>query len=150
MFRRATEYVTVNDLPDANAGITFADLDTVTAAARADGFSSTRPTPTTRPFPLLLSPKTGKTEVPAILALTWASGSGTLARGRAAAAKNTKAAFRLRCDEYQANSSNADQSAQGKRLASNIAPRSPSCTPPSAEDPWVNPFRDVTRVRLVR
>lgn len=59
----------------------------------------------------------GKTEVPAILALTWASGSGTLEEV-AAAAKNTGSfRFCYGISEQQY----ADQSAQGKRLASNIA-----------------------------
>ncbi len=59
----------------------------------------------------------GKTEVPAILALTWASGSGTLEEV-AANAKNTgNLRFCYGISEQQY----ADRSAAGKRLASNIA-----------------------------
>lgn len=56
-----TEYVTVNDLL-TDAGITFADLDTVTAAA-ADGFSSELTYPTTRPI-ATTSPKTARPRSP--------------------------------------------------------------------------------------
>lgn len=83
----ATEYVTVNDLL-TDAGITFADLDTVTAAA-ADGFSSELTYADNETYRYYIT-EDGKTEVPAILALTWASGSGTLEEV-AAAAKNTGA-----------------------------------------------------------
>ena len=81
----------------------------------------------------------GKTEVPAILALTWASGSGTLEEV-AAAAKNTGS---LRFCYGISEQQYADQSAQGKRLASNIATIT-VVHAAKAEDPWVNPFRDVT------
>lgn len=81
----------------------------------------------------------GKTEVPAILALTWASGSGTLEEV-AAAAKNTGS---LRFCYGISEQQYADQSAQGKRLASNIATIT-VVHGTKAEEPWVNPFRDVT------
>ena len=81
----ATQYVTMNDLL-TDAGVTFSDLDTVTAAA-ADGFSSELTYADNETYRYYIT-EDGKTEVPAILALTWASGSGTLEEV-AAAAKNT-------------------------------------------------------------
>ena len=132
----ATEYVTINDLL-TDAGITFSDLDTVTAAA-ADGFSSELTYADNETYRYYIT-EDGKTEVPAILALTWASGSGTLEEV-AAAAKNTGSfRFCYGISEQQY----ADQSAQGKRLASNIATIT-VVRAAKAEDPWVNPFRDVT------
>ena len=132
----ATEYVTVNDLL-TDAGITFSDLDTLKAAA-ADGFSSTLTYADNEAFRYYIT-EDGKTEVPAILALTWASGSGTLEEV-AAAAKNTGS---LRFCYGISEQQYADQSAQGKRLASNIATIT-VVHGTKAEEPWVNPFRDVT------
>ena len=132
----ATEYVTVNDLL-TDAGVTFADLDTLKAAA-ADGFSSTLTYADNEAFRYYIT-EDGKTEVPAILALTWASGSGTLEEV-AAAAKNTGS---LRFCYGISEQQYADQSAQGKRLASNIATIT-VVHGTKAEEPWVNPFRDVT------
>ena len=126
----------MNDLL-TDAGITFADLDTVTAAA-ADGFSSTLTYADNEAFRYYIT-EDGKTEVPAILALTWASGSGTLEEV-AAAAKNTGS---LRFCYGISEQQYADQSAQGKRLASNIATIT-VVHGTKAEEPWVNPFRDVT------
>lgn len=133
----ATEYVTVNDLL-TDAGITFADLDTLKAAA-ADGFSSALTYTDNKACRYYIT-EDGKTEVPAILALTWASGSGTLEEV-AANAKNTgNLRFCYGISEQQY----ADQSAQGKRLASNIATIT-VVHAAKAEEPWVNPFRDVTK-----
>ena len=132
----ATEYVTMNDLL-TDAGVTFSDLDTLKAAA-ADGFSSELTYAGSGTYRYYIT-EDGKTEVPAILALTWASGSGTLEEV-AAAAKNTGSfRFCYGISEQQY----ADQSAQGKRLASNIATIT-VVRAAKAEDPWVNPFRDVT------
>lgn len=110
----ATQYVTMNDLL-TDAGVTFSDLDTLKAAAarrlqlRAD---------LCRQRDLsLLHHRRRQDRGPAILALTWASGSGTLEEV-AAAAKNTGS---LRFCYGISEQQYADQSAQGKRLASNIA-----------------------------
>lgn len=132
----ATQYVTMNDLL-TDAGITFADLDTLTAAA-ADGFSSELTYADNETYRYYIT-EDGKTEVPAILALTWASGSGTLEEV-AAAAKNTGS---LRFCYGISEQQYADQSAAGKRLASNIATIT-VVHGAKAEEPWVNPFRDVT------
>ena len=132
----ATEYVTMNDLL-TDAGVTFSDLDTLKAAA-ADGFSSELTYAGNETYRYYIT-EDGKTEVPAILALTWASGSGTLEEV-AAAAKNTGS---LRFCYGISEQQYADQSAQGKRLASNIATIT-VVHAAKAEDPWVNPFRDVT------
>lgn len=132
----ATQYVTMNDLL-TDAGVTFSDLDTLKAAA-ADGFSSELTYAGSGTYRYYIT-EDGKTEVPAILALTWASGSGTLEEV-AAAAKNTgNLRFCYGISEQQY----ADQSAQGKRLASNIATIT-VVRAAKAEEPWVNPFRDVT------
>ena len=120
-----------------DAGITFADLDTLKAAA-ADGFSSALTYTDNKACRYYIT-EDGKTEVPAILALTWASGSGTLEEV-AAAAKNTGS---LRFCYGISEQQYADQSAQGKRLASNIATIT-VVHGTKAEEPWVNPFRDVT------
>ena len=132
----ATDYVTINDLL-TDAGITFSDLDTLKAAA-ADGFSSTLTYAGNETYRYYIT-EDGKTEVPAILALTWASGSGTLEEV-AAAAKNTGS---LRFCYGISEQQYADQSAQGKRLAANIATIT-VVHGTKAEEPWVNPFRDVT------
>ena len=84
------------------------------------------------------SPKTARPRSPRS-SLTWASGSGTLEEV-AAAAKNTGS---LRFCYGISEQQYADQSAQGKRLASNIATIT-VVRAAKAEDPWVNPFRDVT------
>lgn len=132
----ATQYVTMNDLL-TDAGVTFSDLDTLKAAA-ADGFSSELTYADNETYRYYIT-EDGKTEVPAILALTWASGSGTLEEV-AAAAKNTGS---LRFCYGISEQQYADQSAQGKRLASNIATIT-VVHGTKAEEPWVNPFRDVT------
>ena len=93
----------------------FSDLDTLKAAA-ADGFSSELTYADNETYRYYIT-EDGKTEVPATLALTWASGSGTLEEV-AAAAKNTGS---LRFCYGISEQQYADQSAQGKRLASNIA-----------------------------
>ncbi len=110
----ATEYVTVSSLL-ADAGITFANGDTLTAAA-ADGFSTSLTYADSETLKYYITAD-GKTEVPAALALTWGSGAGTL-DDIAATAKNTgNIRFVYGISEQQY----ADKSAEGKRLVSKIA-----------------------------
>ena len=129
-------YATVGSLL-ADAGVEFGAGDAVTAADPTD-FASTLTYEDSGVYKYYVN-EDGKTEVPAILALTWASGSGTLEEV-AAAAKNTGS---LRFCYGISEQQYADQSAQGKRLASNIATIT-VVHGTKAEDPWVNPFRDVT------
>ena len=133
----ATQYVTMNDLL-TDAGITFSELDTLTAAA-ADGFSSKLTWADNETYRYYIT-EDSKTEVPAILALTWASGSGTLEEVAAAAKSTGSLRFCYGISEQQY----ADRSAAGKRLASNIATIT-VVHGAKDEEPWVNPFRDVTQ-----
>ncbi len=109
----ATEYVTIDDLL-ANAGIDFDKGDSVKATA-ADGFSGTLTYADKNTLRYYIDSEGEKTEVPAILALKWNSGTGTLDEV-AAAAKDTgniRFCYGIGADQYG--------SAAGKRLVSNIA-----------------------------
>ena len=110
----ATEYVTVSSLLE-DAGLTFATGDTVKAAA-ADGFGASLTYADSETYKYYITAD-GKTEVPAALALTWNSGTGTLEEV-AATAKNTgNLRFVYGISEQQYT----DKSAAGKRLVSNVA-----------------------------
>ena len=109
----ATEYVTIDDLL-VNAGIDFDKGDSVKATA-ADGFSGTLTYADKNTLKYYIDSEGEKTEVPAILALKWNSGTGTLDEV-AAAAKDTgniRFCYGIGADQYG--------SAAGKRLVSNIA-----------------------------
>ena len=113
MLVAATEYVTMNSLL-SDAGITFANGDTLKAAA-SDGFTGSLTYADSETYKYYVTAD-GKTEVPAALALTWNSGSGTLEEV-AATAKNTGSVrFVYGISEQQY----ADKSAAGKRLVSGI------------------------------
>ena len=108
----ATEYVTIEALM-ADAGIAFDKGDSVKAAA-ADGFSGTLTYADKNTLKYYIDSEGEKTEVPAILALKWNSGTGTLDEV-AATAKDTgniRFCYGIGADQYG--------SAAGKRLASNI------------------------------
>ena len=114
MLVAATEYVTMNSLL-TDAGIPFANGDTLKAAA-SDGFTGSLTYADSETYRYYITAD-GKTEVPAALALTWGSGSGTLEEV-AATAKNTgNLRFVYGISEQQY----ADKSAAGKRLVSGIA-----------------------------
>ncbi len=114
MLVAATEYVTMNSLL-TDAGIPFASGDTLKAAA-SDGFTGSLTYADSETYRYYVTAD-GKTEVPAALALTWGSGSGTLEEV-AATAKNTgnvRLVYGISEQQY------ADKSAAGKRLVSGIA-----------------------------
>lgn len=129
-------YATVGSLL-ADAGVEFGAGDAVTAADPTD-FTSTLTYEDSGVYKYYVNEE-GATEVPAAILLSWSTGSGTpedIAK-TAYISGNLRFAYGITEQQY------ADQSAQGKRLASNIATIT-VVRAAKAEDPWVNPFRDVT------
>lgn len=129
-------YATVGSLL-ADAGVEFGAGDAVTAADPTD-FTSTLTYEDSGVYKYYVN-EDGATEVPAAILISWNTGSGTpedIAK-TAYISGNLRFAYGITEQQY------ADQSAQGKRLASNIATIT-VVRAAKAEDPWVNPFRDVT------
>lgn len=129
-------YATVGSLL-ADAGVEFGAGDAVTAAAPTD-FTSTLTYEDSGVYKYYVN-EDGATEVPAAILISWNTGSGTpedIAK-TAYISGNLRFAYGITEQQY------ADQSAQGKRLASNIATIT-VVHGTKAEEPWVNPFRDVT------
>ena len=129
-------YATVGSLL-ADAGVEFGAGDAVTAADPTD-FTSTLTYEDSGVYKYYVN-EDGATEVPAAILLSWNTGSGTpedIAK-TAYISGNLRFAYGITEQQY------ADQSAQGKRLASNIATIT-VVHGTKAEEPWVNPFRDVT------
>ena len=129
-------YATVSSLL-ADAGVEFGAGDAVTAADPTD-FTSTLTYEDSGVYKYYVN-KDGATEVPAAILLSWNTGSGTPEDIAKTAYISGSLRFAYGITEQQY----ADQSAQGKRLASNIATIT-VVHGTKAEDPWVNPFRDVT------
>lgn len=129
-------YATVGSLL-ADAGVEFGAGDAVTAADPTD-FTSTLTYEDSGVYKYYVN-EDGATEVPAAILISWNTGSGTpedIAK-TAYISGNLRFAYGITEQQY------ADQSAQGKRLASNIATIT-VVHGTKAEEPWVNPFRDVT------
>lgn len=129
-------YATVSSLL-ADAGVEFGAGDAVTAADPTD-FTSTLTYEDSDVYKYYVN-EDGATEVPAAILLSWNTGSGTPEDVAKTAYISGSLRFAYGISEQQY----ADQSAQGKRLASNIATIT-VVRAAKAEDPWVNPFRDVT------
>ena len=129
-------YATVGSLL-ADAGVEFGAGDAVTAADPTD-FTSTLTYEDSGVYKYYVN-EDGATEVPAAILLSWSTGSGTPEDIAKTAYISGSLRFAYGITEQQY----ADQSAQGKRLASNIATIT-VVRAAKAEDPWVNPFRDVT------
>ena len=129
-------YATVSSLL-ADAGVEFGAGDAVTAADPTD-FTSTLTYEDSGVYKYYVN-EDGATEVPAAILLSWSTGSGTPEDIAKTAYISGSLRFAYGITEQQY----ADQSAQGKRLASNIATIT-VVHGTKAEDPWVNPFRDVT------
>ncbi len=132
----ANLYATVSSLL-ADAGVEFGAGDAVTAADPTD-FTSTLTYEDSGVYKYYVN-EDGATEVPAAILISWNTGSGTpedIAK-TAYISGNLRFAYGITEQQY------ADQSAQGKRLASNIATIT-VVHGTKAEEPWVNPFRDVT------
>ncbi len=113
MILAATEYVTIANLL-ADAGVEFATGDTLRAADPTD-FASTltfEENETYRYF----GTESGMVEVPAALALSWNSGSGTLEEVAATAYNSGSIRFCFGISEQQY----AEKSAKGKRLVSGV------------------------------
>lgn len=129
-------YATVGSLL-ADAGVEFGAGDAVTAADPTD-FTSTLTYEDSGVYKYYVN-EDGATEVPAAILISWNTGSGTpedIAK-TAYISGNLRFAYGITEQQY------ADQSAQGKRLAANIATIT-VVHGTKAEEPWVNPFRDVT------
>lgn len=129
-------YATVGSLL-ADAGVEFGAGDAVTAADPTD-FTSTLTYEDSGVYKYYVN-EDGATEVPAAILISWNTGSGTpedIAK-TAYISGNLRFAYGITEQQY------AVQSAQGKRLASNIATIT-VVHGTKAEEPWVNPFRDVT------
>lgn len=129
-------YATVGSLL-ADAGVEFGAGDAVTAADPTD-FTSTLTYEDSGVYKYYVN-EDGATEVPAAILISWNTGSGTpedIAK-TAYISGNLRFAYGITEQQY------ADQSAQGKRLASNIATIT-VVHGTKAEEPWGNPFRDVT------
>lgn len=129
-------YATVSSLL-ADAGVEFGAGDAVTAADPTD-FTSTLTYEDSGVYKYYVN-EDGATEVPAAILLSWSTGSGTPEDVAKTAYISGSLRFAYGISEQQY----ADQSAQGKRLASNIATIT-VVHGAKAEEPWVNPFRDVT------
>lgn len=129
-------YATVGSLL-ADAGVEFGAGDAVTAADPTD-FTSTLTYEDSGVYKYYVN-EDGATEVPAAILLSWNTGSGTPEDIAKTAYISGSLRFCYGISEQQY----ADQSAQGKRLASNIATIT-VVRAAKAEEPWVNPFRDVT------
>lgn len=129
-------YATVGSLL-ADAGVEFGAGDAVTAADPTD-FTSTLTYEDSGVYKYYVNEE-GATEVPAAILLSWSTGSGTPEDIAKTAYISGSLRFCYGISEQQY----ADQSAQGKRLASNIATIT-VVHGTKAEEPWVNPFRDVT------
>ena len=110
----ATEYVTIENLL-ADAGVDFAAGDTVTAAA-ADGFGADLSYEDMGIYKYYCTAD-GATEVPAALALTWATGTGDLASVAAKAENTGNIRFGYGISEAQYEAKKVG----GKRLVSKIA-----------------------------
>lgn len=129
-------YATVGSLL-ADAGVEFGAGDAVTAADPTD-FTSTLTYEDSGVYKYYVN-EDGATEVPAAILISWNTGSGTPEDIAKTAYISGSLRFAYGITEQQY----ADQSAQGKRLASNIATIT-VVHGTKAEEPWVNPFRDVT------
>lgn len=129
-------YATVSSLL-TDAGVEFGAGDAVTAADPTD-FTSTLTYEDSGVYKYYVN-EDGATEVPAAILLSWSTGSGTPEDVAKTAYISGSLRFAYGISEQQY----ADQSAQGKRLASNIATIT-VVHGAKAEEPWVNPFRDVT------
>lgn len=129
-------YATVSSLL-TDAGVEFGAGDAVTAADPTD-FTSTLTYEDSGVYKYYVN-EDGATEVPAAILLSWSTGSGTPEDIAKTAYISGSLRFCYGISEQQY----ADQSAQGKRLASNIATIT-VVHGTKAEEPWVNPFRDVT------
>lgn len=129
-------YATVGSLL-ADAGVEFGAGDAVTAADPTD-FTSTLTYEDSDVYKYYVN-EDGATEVPAAILLSWSTGSGTPEDIAKTAYISGSLRFAYGITEQQY----ADQSAQGKRLAANIATIT-VVHGTKAEEPWVNPFRDVT------
>ena len=129
-------YATVGSLL-ADAGVEFGAGDAVTAADSTD-FTSTLTYEDSGVYKYYVN-EDGATEVPAAILLSWNTGSGTPEDIAKTAYISGSLRFAYGITEQQY----ADQSAQGKRLASNIATIT-VVHGTTAEEPWVSPFRDVT------
>ena len=129
-------YATVGSLL-ADAGVEFGAGDAVTAADPT-GFTSTLTYEDSGVYKYYVN-EDGATEVPAAILISWNTGSGTPEDIAKTAYISGSLRFCYGISEQQY----ADQSAQGKRLASNIATIT-VVHGTKAEEPWVNPFRDVT------
>lgn len=129
-------YATVGSLL-ADAGVEFGAGDAVTTADPTD-FTSTLTYEDSGVYKYYVN-EDGATEVPAAILISWNTGSGTPEDIAKTAYISGSLRFCYGISEQQY----ADQSAQGKRLASNIATIT-VVHGTKAEEPWVNPFRDVT------
>lgn len=129
-------YATVGSLL-ADAGVEFGAGDAVTTADPTD-FTSTLTYEDSGVYKYYVN-EDGATEVPAAILISWNTGSGTPEDIAKTAYISGSLRFAYGITEQQY----ADQSAQGKRLASNIATIT-VVHGTKAEEPWVNPFRDVT------
>lgn len=129
-------YATVGSLL-TDAGVEFGAGDAVTAADPTD-FTSTLTYEDSGVYKYYVN-EDGATEVPAAILISWNTGSGTPEDIAKTAYISGSLRFAYGITEQQY----ADQSAQGKRLASNIATIT-VVHGTKAEEPWVNPFRDVT------
>ena len=110
----ATEYVTIENLL-ADAGVDFAAGDTV-SAADATGFASDLSYEDMGTYKYYCTAD-GATEVPAALALSWATGTGDLASVAAKAENTGNIRFGYGISEAQYEAKNVG----GKRLVSKIA-----------------------------
>lgn len=129
-------YATVSNLL-ADAGVEFGAGDAVTAADPTD-FTSTLTYEDSGVYKYYVN-EDSATEVPAAILISWNTGSGTPEDIAKTAYISGSLRFAYGITEQQY----ADQSAQGKCLASNIATIT-VVHGTKAEEPWVNPFRDVT------
>lgn len=129
-------YATVSSLL-TDAGVEFGAGDAVTAADPTD-FTSTLTYEDSGVYKYYVN-EDGATEVPAAILLSWSTGSGTPEDIAKTAYISGSLRFAYGITEQQY----ADQSAEGKRLAANIATIT-VVHGTKAEEPWVNPFRDVT------
>ena len=129
-------YATVGSLL-ADAGVEFGAGDAVTAADPTD-FTSTLTYEDSGVYKYYVNEE-GATEVPAAILLSWSTGSGTPEDIAKTAYISGSLRFAYGITEQQY----ADQSAAGKRLAANVVTVT-VVHGTKAEEPWVNPFRDVT------
>lgn len=151
----ATEYVTLDTLL-ADSGLKLEACGTITATA-SDGYTSTMTFANNKDSKYFITADGDKSEVPAALALTWASGTGTLDELAAAASiptvqvsENVWSAASLRWTSPTASTAAAPPPARRRPSATSAASPTILWTPPTTATcaTW-RPLRPPRRRRAV-